>query len=297
MIFYFEGMIKMTKRIHKYSNTKLSRGEPPNFSGQHLMHNKKLLHEIIAQANISIKDTVLELGAGKGALTTILTKKAGKVLAVEYDAKFVEILRRKTIQNHNTKIIHQDIMRIHLPKEKFIVVSNIPYSITTPIMKMLLSNPANSFQSGVIVMEKGAAKRFTSKTIKDPYVLAWRMWFDISYVKGIAKENFSPPPKVDSAMIKIMRRKEPLIPNKDYFAFLGLIEYAFRKAYAPIDVALQGIFSAPQLKRLRRNLNIKIETPIGTLNETQWTIIFNTMVQFVSRAFWPKLPNKKRKRF
>ncbi|MFO1442092.1 23S ribosomal RNA methyltransferase Erm [Bacillus sp. Bva_UNVM-123] len=287
----------MTKKIHKYSNKKLSRGEPPNFSGQHLMHNKKLLHEIVAQANISMNDTVLELGAGKGALTTILTKKAGKVLAVEYDARFIDILREKTVQNHNTKIIHQDIMKIHLPKENFIVVSNIPYSITTPIMKMLLSNPANRFQRGVIIMEKGAAKRFTSKTIKDPYILVWRMWFDIYYVKGIAKEHFSPPPKVESAMIKIVRRKEPFIPNKDYFAFLGLIEYAFRNASAPINAALRGIFSSPQLKQLRRSLKISIETPIGTLNERQWAIVFKTMLQYVPHPYWPKLPNKKRKRF
>ena len=111
----------MTKKIHKYSRKKLSRGEPPNFSGQHLLHNKKLLNEIVELANISTKDTVLELGAGKGALTTILNQSAGKVLAVEYDIKFVDILKRKTAQEQNTNIIHQDIMKIQLPKGKFVL--------------------------------------------------------------------------------------------------------------------------------------------------------------------------------
>lgn len=287
----------MTKRIHKYSNKKLSRGEPPNFSGQHLMHNKKLLNEIVNHANVNIKDTVLELGAGKGALTTVLNQRAGKVLAVEYDAKFVEILKRKTVENQNTIIIHQDIMKIHLPKEKFIVVSNIPYSITTPIMKMLLGNPANGFQRGIIVIEKGAARRFTSKTIKDAYVLAWRMYFDIFYIKEIKRDNFSPPPKVDSAMIKILRKEKPLISNKDYIAFLGLIDYGLRNAHYPIDIALRGIFSHPQLKHLRRNLKINNDTPIGSLSETHWATIFKTMVQFVPRPYWPKLTNKKLNRF
>ncbi len=71
----------MTKKIHKYNGKKLSRGEPPNFSGQHLMHNKKLINEIVDLSKVSTHDMVLDLGAGKGALTSVLCQKAGKVLA------------------------------------------------------------------------------------------------------------------------------------------------------------------------------------------------------------------------
>lgn len=287
----------MTKKIHKYKETKLSRGKPPNFSGQHLLHNKKLLNEIVDLASISTKDTVLELGAGKGALTTILNQRAGKVLAVEYDLKFIDILKRKTHQKLNTKIIHQDIMKIQLPKGKFVVVSNIPYSITTPIMKMLLNNPSNGFQRGVIVMEKGAAKRFTAKSIKNAYVLAWRMWFDIHYFKGVSRDHFSPPPRVDSAIIKITRKKEPMIPHKDYFVFLGLAEHVLKKPQFPIDFALKGIFTSLQMKHLRKNLKVHHETSVGTLSELQWGIIFKTMVQYVPRSYWPRIKKKNLNRF
>ncbi|MBS4196734.1 23S ribosomal RNA methyltransferase Erm [Lederbergia citri] len=283
----------MAKRTHKYSNKKLSRGEPPNFSGQHLMHNKKLLHEIVDRANLSKKDTVLELGAGNGALTTVLNERAGKVLAVEYDSKFVEILKRKAGQYQNTKIIQQDIMKIHLPREKFIVVSNIPYSITTPIMKMLLNNPSNGLQRGVIVMEKGAARRFTSKFVKNPYVLVWRMWFDLLYVKEISREYFSPPPRVDSAILVIKRKVKPIVSYKYYATFHGLAEYALKKPNTPIDNALKGIFTSPQMKKLKRSLSIKNETPIGCLTESQWGIIFDTMTKYVQQHLWPRLKKKK----
>ncbi|MCJ7842998.1 23S ribosomal RNA methyltransferase Erm [Lederbergia sp. NSJ-179] len=287
----------MTKKMHKYSNKKLSRGEPPNFLGQHFIHNKRLLKEMVGRAGLSSEDTVLELGAGKGALTAVLAEKAGKVLAVEYDGKLVGVLQRKMADVPNTKIIHQDIMNIHLPKEKFVVVSNIPYSLTTAIMKKLLNNPTNSFQRGIIVMEKGAAKGFTAKRVKDAYVLAWRMSFDIYYLKGISRNNFAPPPKVDSAMIKIIRKKEPIIAPKDSTAFLGLAEYALKKPQLPIEMALHGIFTAPQMKHLRRFLNIDHGTPIGTLNERQWGLIFKTMVQYVGRPYWPKVKNRKKRRF
>ncbi|MTW87376.1 23S ribosomal RNA methyltransferase Erm [Virgibacillus dakarensis] len=287
----------MTKKIHKYNGKKLSRGEPPNFSGQHLMHNKKLLHEIINRANISKTDTVLELGAGKGALTTILNQKAGKVLAVEYDAKFIDILKQKTAQSSNTKIIHQDIMKLHLPNEKFVVVSNIPYAITTPIMRLLLDRPSSGFQRGIIVLEKGAAKRFTSGTIKNAYVLAWRMQFDINYVKEISRKNFSPPPKVDSAIISISRKTKPVIPNKHHTAFRGLAEFALREPKATIDTALRGIFTPPQIKHLKRNTKLKTDTLIASLTESQWGIVFETMMQHVPKPLWPRIRKKKPGRF
>lgn len=281
------------KKDRKSRRGKITRGEPPNFLGQHLMINKKLLKEMVEMANISETDTVLELGAGKGALTTVLNQRAGKVLAVEYDARFVDVLKRKTAQNPNTKIIHQDILKIHLPKKPFVVVSNIPYSITTPILKMLLNNPSNSLQRGIIVMEKGAAKRFTSTFIKNSYVLAWRMWFDLRFIKEISRENFSPPPSVDSAMVMITRKKQPIIAKKDHSAFLGLADYALREPKAAVETALRGIFTPTQMKHLRKNLGIKNETSIGFLTESQWGILFNTMTRYVQRPLWPKIKKKK----
>lgn len=281
----------MTKKIKKY-NSKVSCGEALNFTGQHLIYNKKLINEIVDQAKIGIHDTVLDLGAGKGALTTVLNQKAGKVLAVECDTKFVEILKQKVIQNPNTKIIHQDILKMHLPKEKFIVVSNIPYSITTPIMKMLLNKPSNGFQRGVIMMEKGAAKRFTSKIVKDPYIIVWRMWFDIWYVKGISRRNFSPPPRVDSAMITIMRKARPIVPIADYLIFWGMVDYVLKNPRLSIDLALRGVFTSPQIKYLKRNLGIKSDFPVMSLSEKQWGIIFETMVKHVPKFRWPKIKKK-----
>ncbi len=280
------------KKLYK-NGKKTSRGQPPNFPGQHFLKNKKLLHELVKRAQVGTSDTVLDLGAGKGALTTILMQKAGKVLAVEYDSEMVEILRQKTAGYLNTKVIHRDIMQFRLPKEKFVIVSNIPYAITTPILKKLLTNPSSGLQRGIIVMEKGAAKRFTSRTIKDAYVLAWRMWFDIEYVKDISRNFFSPRPKVDSAMVSITRKKESLIPYKDYCLFLGLAEYALKNPQAPIDYAMGRLFTPPQIKHLKKNSRICSEIPIGAIREEQWKVIFETMVRYVPGFRWPKAKKEK----
>lgn len=252
------------------------------------MHNKKLIDDMIAQANVCSQDLVLDLGAGKGALTSALYERANRVLAVEYDRKFIDILKRKFGAEKNVKIIHEDILNIHLPKTPFSVVANIPYAITTPIMKMLLSNPSSYFQKGVIVMEKGAAKRFTSSVVKNDYVLAWRMWFDITYVKGISKSNFAPPPRVDSAMITINRKPSPLVPNRDYLKFIGLANYVLKNPQQCIDEALKGVFTPPQIKHVKRVLRIAHDMPVTALSEQQWGELFATMVRHVPKFRWPK---------
>lgn len=283
----------MVRKKRKNVNRKSIREKAPNYLGQHLMHNKKLLNEIVNEAKVSSTDLVLELGAGKGALTEILSAKVKKVIAVEYDKKFIGHLKEKLGDRNNTKILQQDILKISLPKEPFVVVSNIPYAITTPIMKMLLNNPNSHFQRGVIVMEKGAAKRFTANFVKDPYVIAWRMWFHINFVKGISRKNFSPPPRVDSAMVKIERKTNPIVPYSAYSTFWGLVEHVLKNPQLPLDFALRGIFTVPQIHRIKRNLRMKNEIPVGALSEQQWGMLYETMVNYVPKYRWPKMNKRK----
>jgi 23S rRNA (adenine-N6)-dimethyltransferase len=287
----------MKRKKRECQKTNSIRREPPNHLGQHLLHNKKLLAGIAEEAGIGPDDLVLELGAGKGALTEFISRRAKKVLAVEYDKKFIKKLEDNLPDSGNTMIIHQDILKISLPREPFIVVSNIPYAITTPIMKKLLNNPSSPFQKGLIVMEKGAAKRFTSDHVKDPYVIAWRMWFDIRYVRGISRKNFSPPPKVDAALVSMTRKAEPLVPYRDYLIVWGLAAYVLRNPSLSVGDALRGVFTAPQITRLKRNLRIKSEIPVAALTENQWGMIYDTMIKHVPKFRWPRIRREKLKAY
>src|SRR5690625_3491142 len=96
----------MTKRMKKYQHTKSHTGNFSNFSGQHLLHNKGLLKDIVNIAHISESDLVLELGAGKGALTNVLSNRARMILAVEYDQKFIRKLQQ--LEMKNTVIIQSE---------------------------------------------------------------------------------------------------------------------------------------------------------------------------------------------
>lgn len=142
------------------------------------MKRKRLAAGIVEMSGVGPEDQVVEIGAGKGALTVHLAQKAKKVIAIENDLSFAKILREEMKPHRNVRVIEKDFLEVNLPDKPYSVVSNIPYSITTPILKRLMDRPENPFQNGLLVMEKGAAKRFTSQPSTNPRILAWRMYFD-----------------------------------------------------------------------------------------------------------------------
>ncbi|QKG84419.1 23S ribosomal RNA methyltransferase Erm [Kroppenstedtia pulmonis] len=273
---------KRHRKVQKYI-------DGPNHSGQHLLHNKGLIHDLVKMAKVTDKDLVIEIGAGTGFLTLPLAKKSGKVIAVENDPAFVQKLLKKMEQEENIRVVQRDFLQFQLPKTPFCVVSNIPYSITTPIMKKLLSQPTIPLQRAVIVMEYGAAKRFTANPITNPYILKWRMWFEFQLGRSISRKNFSPPPNVDSAVLSIQRKDNPSVSLKHHSLFTALAEFGLKYPQLAINKVLKGVFTPPQIKRLVQATGLDQDAPICSLSEYQWGIVFNTMMQHVPPFRWPKI--------
>lgn len=287
-------MPKNKRHDRKYTKT------TANFSAQHRLINKRLIEDLIDLAKIGPGDTALDIGAGTGAITLPLANKAGIVLAIENDPVFAGKLANKIKEVQNIQIKQIDFLQFHLPKNRFTVVANIPYSITTPIFGKLLDQPAVPLQTAVLVVEKGAAKRFTAIPVADPRILAWRMWFDIRLVRTVPPNDFSPPPSVDSAVVTIRRKPNPAVPAHHHAKFQALASYGLRYPQLPFYAAMADVFTPPQIAKLVRAIGIARETPIGFLNERQWGELFLAMLRHVHPGRWPtrsksfKRKNKKR---
>nr|WP_277344894.1 rRNA adenine N-6-methyltransferase family protein [Paenibacillus thiaminolyticus] len=180
-----------------------------------------------------------------------------------------------------------------MPKQPFCVVANIPFSITTPILRMLMDAPASSFQRAALILDYGAAKGLTVRLIRHPRLLIWRTGFDIELVKLIPRRYFAPPPSVDTAMVLIRRKAQPPVAPKHSHTFAALAEYALKRPDLPLHAALQGIFTPPQMKHLVRCLGISRDIPACALNERQWGIVFQTMLERVESYRWPRPQRKK----
>lgn len=196
--------------------------------GQNFLIDKNALEKIITAADVKPTDIIIEVGPGIGTLTQALAQKAKKVIAIEKDAAMVAIAKENLKEYDNVEIINTDALKstgYGLPVTGYKVVANIPYYITSPIIRMFLEaiNPPGAM---VLMVQKEVAQRICAKpgdmSILAVSVQCYAKPEIISYVK---KGCFWPVPNVDSAILKITPHaaKMPVIPE----AFFKVVKAGF----------------------------------------------------------------------
>lgn len=224
MDLYSIKTIKELLKAHKTS--------PKDRLGQNFLLEKRVAAKMLraadlpAQAGLSLQDTVLEIGPGIGTLTKELAKSAKQIVAVEKDAVMVKILKETTEEFSNIEIIQNDILKLsslrasypQLARSKFKVVANLPYYITSPVMRMFLETE-NKPECMVFMVQKEVAQRICAKP-PDMNLLAVSIQFyaEPKIISFVHKGAFWPQPKVDSAIIRIVPHKAKLeVKPKDFF--------------------------------------------------------------------------------
>ena len=198
--------------------------------GQNFLIDEKVLGKIIQASKLDKNDLVLEIGPGLGTLTNELIKKCGTVVAVEKDKKITGLIKEK----NNLKIINDDILKINLNElikkssknKKYKLISNIPYYITSPVIKLFLEN---SIQPELIVLlvQKEVAERICAKPGKlSVLALSVQTYGEPEIVSYVDKSSFYPEPKVDSAILKIKNIKKDF-SDEYYKKLFKLIKIGF----------------------------------------------------------------------
>lgn len=173
---------------------------------QNFLTSRRLLERIVRKSTISHHDTVLEIGAGKGHLTEALCRKADYVYSVEIDKKLYERAKERLRNFSNKKLICGDFMKYRLPdKGDYKVFANIPYNLTTKIVKKLTED-AHPPSEMWLVMEKGAAKRFMGIPAETKYSLLLKRRWKLEIIYYFSKEDFHPKPSVDSVLLHFIRK-------------------------------------------------------------------------------------------
>ena len=181
--------------------------------GQNFLISRKIFQKIIEAAGLKGGDIVLEIGPGMGVLTKELAARAKKVIAVEKDKKMVEILKETLAYYKNVEIIGEDILKITDFKEEitdYKIVANIPYYLTSPLIRKFLENPPGDKhpKEMILMVQKEVAERICAKPPKMSLLAVSVQFYAepkiIFYVPG---ESFFPKPKVDSAIIGILPLK------------------------------------------------------------------------------------------
>lgn len=198
--------------------------------GQNFLIDPNILRKIVSQAGLTKDSAAIEIGPGIGALTEHLARDAGKVLAFEIDQRLLPVLADTLSPYDNVKVIHSDILKADVERaiqeelagfEDIMVVANLPYYVTTPIILKLLLEKL-PIRGMVVMLQKEVAERITAKPGTKAYgslSIAIQYYTEADYAMTVPKSVFMPQPNVDSAVIRMIKRPEPIVTviDEDFF--------------------------------------------------------------------------------
>ena len=210
--------------------------------GQNFLKEDAILQRIVESAKLSKNDVVIEIGPGHGALTEKLAKVCEKVIAIELDDRLIPILTEKFKINNppagGIEIVHEDILKINLPKfisnkltkpkVGYKVVANLPYYITSPIIRLFLETQYPPKEM-ILMVQKEVAERICAQAGKMSILaVSVQYYAKPEYLFTVPKESFEPKPKIESAVIRIIRNNDQETRDKqDTKKFFRIVRAGF----------------------------------------------------------------------
>jgi 16S rRNA (adenine1518-N6/adenine1519-N6)-dimethyltransferase len=199
--------------------------------GQHFLNDRRVLGRIADALQLQGGETVVEIGPGRGALTDILAERAGRLIAVEVDRALAAMLRERYARRSNVLIAEADVLEVSLGElaaGPFVLVGNVPYYITTPILFHALEAPRA--ERAVYLVQREVADRLTAVPGSKAYGALTVNVAAVARAETLFRVPagaFSPPPKVESAVVRITPLEAPLVEPGEEEPLRKLVQGAF----------------------------------------------------------------------
>ena len=217
---------------------------PSKGLGQNFLHDNRSLQEIVARSVISPADEVLEIGPGLGSLTRYLALAAHHVTAVELDRHLFPALEKVLAPYKNVDLVQGDILKLDpldlMGSPNYLVVANIPYYITSAVLRHLLESGGHPRRLVLTVQEEVADRICAAPGKMSLLALSVQVYGVPEIVGYIPAESFYPAPNVDSAILRIEILPEPVIPSALLDSFFKLIKAGFSQKRKTLRNSLSG---------------------------------------------------------
>lgn len=206
---------------------------------QNFIRRPQLVKTLIGHSDLKKHDTVYDIGAGSGVITSVLAKTCKKVVAIEFDQRMAKKLRENSASLANVDIIVGDILSIDLPDNPYKVFSNIPFHLSSPIVRKLTEDKHPPQSTYLIVQKQFAKKLLIGKSTSFTGLLGAMItpWFTTRIRYTLERTDFWPHPAVDTVMIELLLRDEPLLDTSQRASYTDFIEkcYSRQKYYSSLN--------------------------------------------------------------
>ena len=210
--------------------------------GQHFLKNPAIVDGIITKAALNATDTVLEIGPGTGNMTIKMLDKVKKVIAIEFDPRMIAELQKRVMgceRAQHLQIIHGDAIKIDFPFFDC-CVANVPYQISSPLVfKLLQHRPM--FRCAVMMFQEEFAMRLSAKPGDELYCrlsVNTQLLAKVDQLMKVARNNFRPPPKVESRVVRIEPRNPP--PPINFMEWDGMVRICFNRKHKTLRAGFTG---------------------------------------------------------
>lgn len=236
---------------------------------QNFLRSPTLVAELVARSTLTQHDTVYDIGAGSGVITSILAQRVEKVIAVEFEPRIVATLKENVAGFRNVTVLHEDFLKLQLPKTPYKIFANIPFHLSSPIIKTFLK-PATAPKAAYLIVQK----QFGEKLLSDQegrFTAQLGMLIGVHYsvkiLKNLKKADFWPNPAIDTVFIEFIQRKQPLVPQERLEAYERFTIECFADPKKLAKLPLKVIGKSPGF-------------PPSRLTLAQWLILFNSQTHY-----------------
>lgn len=275
-------------RRKEFDPREFFRGEkafPRKSLGQNFIKDPRVIERIIEAAGLSGDDRVLEIGPGMGALTLALAGKAGKVTAIEKDERVIEPLRNLLESCPNTEVVRADCLKLDFRDfysgKKLKVVSNLPYSISTPVLIKLLRD-RDIFSSLVLMLQLEVGQRITALPGGRQYgslSVLIQTYMDVKILFRVPPAAFWPKPKVDSVVLEFVPLPRPRVPLTDERIHERVLRAAFSSRRKMLGNSLRSLLSREAAESVLAACGIDRSRRAETLTIEEFALLANEVAR------------------
>ncbi len=242
---------------------------------QHFLRRGALARSLVARASLSRADCVVEIGAGRGALTKPLAARAGRVVAIELDAALYAELRARFAALPHVEPVHGDYFAVAPPECSYRVFANVPFHRSADVLRRISEGehpPADAH----LILEDRAAERFAGRPFARETLWSLRLkpWWHVEILERLSPTDFSPPPRAKPVLLWLLRRDRALVSRREHGLYADFVAHAFGREGDTVRRCLSDLLSPKQIHRLARDLGFAERARPSDLEFSQWLGLF-----------------------